>query len=200
MKSIRNWSAGSAALGAVMALALAPAPVMADESHSSLPRTAPKLTFMAIAMEPSAACLAARQALVTAWTNDRDEDTAERQAAKLAGADPTVDVKEDKSERAALLALWDTARTTCAAQPEAAPKPRTPSTSACLAAKQALKNALAASWKAEAAEKTSGTENTAADLSEDKAELAALKPLWTAVGTACGFPSATKNFSFTDRR
>jgi len=196
MRSIRTWMAGSAAVGAVMALALAPAPVSAEDSHSTLPRTAPRLTFMAIATAPSAACLAARQALVTAWTNDRDEDTAERQAAKLAGADPIVDVNEDKTERAALMALWDTARSTCAAEPV---KPIAAPTSACVAAKTALKNALLAAVTAEKAEQSSSSENTAADLTEDKAEFAALKPLWTAVGTACGFRSTTDHFSFTDR-
>jgi hypothetical protein len=152
---------------------------------------------MAIATAPSAACLTARQALTTAWTNDRDEDTSERQAAKLAGADPTVDVNEDKTERAALMALWDTARTTCAAQPV---KPVVAPTSACVAAKTALKNALTAAATAEKAERTSGSVNPAADLTEDKAEFAPLKPLWTAVGTACGFPSVTDRLSFTDRR
>src|ERR1700686_2168375 len=194
MKLIRNLVAGSAAACAVIALALAPTPALAEESHSTVSKTAPKLTFMAIATAPSAACLTARQALTTAWTNDRDEDTSERQAAKLAGADPTVDVNEDKNEKAVLKALWDTERTVCAGQPA------TPPSANCVSAKQALKDALAAAKTAEKAEKTSGAEASTSDQSEDKTEAAALKPLLTAVGTACGFPSAKNHFAFADRR
>jgi hypothetical protein len=200
MKSIRNLFAGAGALGAVMALALAPAPAMAEESHSSPAKFIPKLTFAATAAAPTAQCLAARQALVTAWTNDQDEDTAERQAAKVAGATPASDVDEDKAERAAWKALWGKARTDCAGQAA------TPPSSTCTSAKTALKDALTSAAAAEKAERASGAEASANDAAEDKAEASALKPLWTAVKTNCGFASAGSAgtthfaFGFRDRR
>jgi len=66
----------------------------------------------------------------------------------------------------------------------------TPSAS-CTAAKQAL-----ADWKTQdaaedAAEKAAGTGGTAADVAEDKAELAQVKPLIEAVRAACGFTRPT---------
>jgi hypothetical protein len=200
MRSIRIWLAGAGALSAAIALALASAPVVAEESHSSPVKFTPKFTFVATAAAPSAACLAARQALVTGWTKDQDEDTAERQAAKLAGATPARDVDEDKAERAAWKALSDATKTACAGQPA------TPASSACVSAKAALKSALTAAKAAEQAEKASGAEASASDKAEDKAERAALKPLWTAVKTNCGFASAgstgSKTFTFEghDRR
>jgi len=66
----------------------------------------------------------------------------------------------------------------------------TPSAS-CTAAKQAL-----ADWKTQdaaedAAEKAAGTEGSPADIAEDKAELAQVKPLIEAVRAACGFTRPT---------
>ena len=86
----------------------------------------------------------------------------------------------DSSEKSVLKALRTAVNTACAGQP------KTPPTAACLAAKQAVKDAQAADKATEdAAEKTSSTEKSAADQSEDKKEAAALKPVETAQHTAC---------------
>jgi hypothetical protein len=75
-----------------------------------------------------------------------------------------------------------------------------------VSAKTALKIALTAAAAAEKAEKASGVEASVSDKAEDRAEAGALKPLWTAVKTNCGFASAgstaTKTFTFAgnDRR
>jgi|ERR1700736_2325601 len=104
----------------------------------------------------------------------------EKLAAGQPGADQTKDVSEDKTEKAAREALWDTARTACAESKaaEATEPPATPPSSACVAAKQALKNAFVAEKAHELSEKGSTTEHSAADRQEDQAEFAAIKSLW----------------------
>src|SRR5712664_2338964 len=178
MKSIRKLMAvgtRAGALGVVMAFALAPITVLAEGSHNwelwrgsafSAKSTTPKAVTL------SEACTAAIQNIKAAHAQDRAEDAQEKLDAAQAGASPTADVEEDKTERAAMKALWVAARDACA--PQLATKTfaptGTPST-ACLAAKQAVK----AAWLAK--------------------NYAALKSLWTTVKTACGF-SSTGAFAF----
>ena len=191
MNSIRKLvgiGAGASAL-CVMALVVASASVTA---HTSGPWEG-KAASTAVAAEPapSAACVAARQAIVTARADDRNEDMSEKLAAGQPGADQTKDVSEDKTEKAARVALWDTVRTACAETKatEAAEPPATPPSSACVSAKQALKNALVAEKAHEMSEKGTTTEHSSADRQEDQAEFAAIKSLWQKAATACGFSS-----------
>ena len=66
-----------------------------------------------------------------------------------------------------------------------APKVSTTPTSQCVAAQQALKGQIAKDRAENAGE--AGTEGTAADMSEDKAEMAQIFSLMKNIGTACGF-------------
>lgn len=182
MKSIRKLMAvgtGSVALVAVAAFALAPMTVFADGSNRweiwrgsvlSVKTTTPTAATL------SPACTAALQAIKTAFADDRAEDAAEKANAALAGSDPAADVEEDKAERAAMKALWVAARTACA--PQAVTRPAPPAaaapTAACLAAKQAVKDAWA------------------------RKDYAALKSLLSTLKTACGF-SSTGAFTFQHR-
>ena len=180
MNSIRKLvgiGAGASAL-CVMALVMASTSVTAHTSGPSEREGAP--TAAAAEPAPSAACVAARQAIVKARADDRTQDMSEKLAAGQPGADQTKDVSEDKTEKAAREALWDTARTACAESKaaEATEPPATPPSSACVAAKQALKNAFVAEKAHELSEKGSTTEHSAADRQEDQAEFAAIKSLW----------------------
>jgi hypothetical protein len=182
MISIRKLMAvgtGSVALCAVAAFALAPMTVFAEGSHRweiwrgsvlSVKSATPAIATL------SPACTAAIGKIKTAFADDRAEDVAEKADAALNGANSAADVEEDKTERAAIKALWVSARDACAGQAvkpvtrPAAPAP----TAACLAAKQAVKDAFA------------------------RKDYAALKSLWTSLKTACGF-SATGAFAFEHR-
>jgi len=175
MKSIRKLMAvgtGSVALFAVAAFALAPMTVFAEGSNRweiwrgpfpSAKSTAPTAATL------SPACTAAIGAIKQAFADDRAEDAAE----KANPVDPAADVEEDKAERAAMKALWTTARTACAGEAVTKWAIAAP-TAACLAAKQAVKDAWA------------------------RKDFAALKSLWTAMKTACGF-SSTGAFTFQHR-
>ena len=179
MKSIRKLMAvgtGSVALFAVAAFALAPMTVFAEGSHRweiwrssvlSVKTAAPTAATL------SPACTAAIQAIKTAFADDRAEDAAEKANAALAGSDPAADVEEDKPERAAMKTLWVAARNACAPQAVARPAAAVP-TAACLAAKQAVKDAWA------------------------RKDYAALRSLWSTLKTACGF-SSTGFFTFQHR-
>ena len=188
MNSIRKLvriCAGGSAL-CVMALVVASASVTAHirpvGARGSFDRRAAEPT-------PSAACVAARQTIVKAHADDRGEDMSERLEAAQSGADQTSDVSEDKNERAARAALWDAARTACAETKatETTEPPATPPSSGCVAAKQALKNALVAEKAHERSEKGTTTEHSSADWQEDQAELAAIKSVWQQAATACGY-------------
>jgi hypothetical protein len=184
MNSIRKLMAvgtGAVALCGVAAFALAPVTVLAEGSHHWALWQGAALNAKSV--KPSAAtlspaCSNAVQAIKTAFADDRSEDAAEKSGAALAGANPAADVEEDKTERAALKALWVTARDACAPQvatatTSAAPTASAP-TAACLAATQAAKDAWA------------------------RKDYAALKSLWSTLKAACGFPS-TGGFAFEDR-
>jgi hypothetical protein len=190
MNSIRKLvgiGTGASAL-CVMALVVASASVLAHASDQTVREAASARTLAAAEPAPSADCVAARQAIATARLDDRTEDASEK-------LDAAADVSEDQKERAAMKALWVTARTACGEQPEAAeaPKPAAASaaaaTDACSAAKTALKNALVAEKAHEKAEKGTVAEHSAADRQEDQAEFAQIKSLWQAAATACGFGS-----------
>jgi hypothetical protein len=180
MKSIRKLMAvgtGAVALWAVAAFVLAPVTVLAEGSHHwSLWRGA---AFSAKSSTPTAAnlspaCTSAIQAIKTAFADDRAEDVAERANAAQAGADPAADAEEDKAERAAVKALWVAARDACAPQIATITTAPVAPTAACLAAKQAVKDAWA------------------------RKDYAALKSLWTSLKTACGF-SSNWSFAFDHR-
>lgn len=176
MKSIRKLMAvgtGVGALCAVTAFALAPVTVLAEGSHrfEVWQRSAPSATSATTTVAaPSPACAAAIQKIKTAVADDRAEDTLERKNAALAGADPAADVKEDADERATMKALRADAHAACAGQTvtkAAAPAP----TAACLAAKQAAKDAWA------------------------RKDKAALESLWASVKAACSYPTSGR-FAF----
>jgi len=128
-------------------------------------------------------CTAALQAVQAARTQDQTEDASERAIAKTAATE-AADLNEDTSERAPLKPLFDAVAAACGPQ-RLAPKGGTAPTSQCVAAQQALKAQIAKD-KAESAGEA-GTEGTAADMSEDKAEIAHIFSLMKNIGTACGF-------------
>jgi hypothetical protein len=128
-------------------------------------------------------CTAALQKVQAARTQEQTEDASERAIAKTTATE-AADVSEDQSERAALKSLFDAAQTACGPQ-RLFPVGGVAPTNQCLAAQQALKAAFV-KFKAENAGEV-GTEGTAADMSEDKAELAQIFSLMKNVGTACGF-------------
>jgi len=179
MISIRKLMAvgtGSVALCAVAAFALAPMTVFAEGSHRweiwrgsvlSVKSATPAIATL------SPACTTAIGKIKTAVADDRAEDAAEKADAALNGANSAADVEEDKTERAAIKALWVAARDACAGQ-AVKPPTRPAPTAACLAAKQAVKDAFA------------------------RKDYAALKSLWTSLKTACGF-SSTGAFAFEHR-
>lgn len=183
-KLIATWPA-AAVLCAVIALALA-ATVSAAGLHrsqqtnsSAPPQAATVETLAPEAATPSAQCTAARQAVTTALGKDASEDATEKAASKKAGPAAT-EPNENKTESAALKLLRDAVRTACAGQPA------TPPTAACLAATKAIKDAQAADKTKDASEKAAGTEKSASDTSEDKAEKDALKTLESTKRAACG--------------
>jgi len=125
---------------------------------------------------PTASCATARQALDAAKAKDKAEDAAELTAGKPA------DATEDASEMAAFKPLITAAIKACGFTKPA------PS-AACVAAMQAVKAAITKEQGEDAAERTAGTEGSAADTSEDQAERAQLSPLLSSIRTACGFGS-----------
>jgi len=139
-------------------------------------------------------CAAALQAVRAAATQDQTEDASERAIAKTAASE-AADVNEDTAERAALKPLFAAVRTACG--PLRLPLSRAGApTSQCLAAQQALKAAIARDVAENAGE--SGTEGTAADMTEDRAEMAQVFSLMKNVGTACGFDRAGADSFMTD--
>ena len=183
MNSIRKLvpvGIASTAAAAVVAFALAPATVFAEWSPRPLPRHAGVETFQVAAPAPSADCIAAKQAIVSARAADRSEDMDESAAA---------DATEDQTERTALKALWTKLISACAPQLAAVTKPTSAqlTSSACVTAKTNLKNAITAERAHEMSEANSGTERTSADWQEDQAEFATIKSLFTTAAAACGF-------------
>lgn len=128
-------------------------------------------------------CTAALQAVQAARTQEQSEDASERAIAKTSATD-AADVNEDKSESAAIKPLFDSVRAACGPQRLPSAGGAAP-TSQCVAAQQALKAAIAKDKAENAAE--AGAEGTAADMSEDKAEMTQIFSLMKNVGTACGF-------------
>jgi hypothetical protein len=149
-----------------------------------------KTSTKAVVLKPkaaataTAACTSARQAFDAARAKDKAEDTPERASATSDPNFKTTDVAEDKAEMAAMKPLADAVRTACGFT-----KP-TPSAQ-CTAALQTAKATFAADRTEDTAEKTAGTEGSAADVTEDKAEMAKLGTLWNSIRTACGFGSTT---------
>jgi hypothetical protein len=123
-----------------MALALAPVTVLAEGSHRSHPKTQSAQVFSAgaaTAVAPTAACTDARAKLAQARADDRVADAAERAALKDGSLTPAAKKALDTAEKAAMKTLRDAVRAACVGQPKAAPSAE------CLAAKQALKDAVA---------------------------------------------------------
>jgi hypothetical protein len=89
-------------------------------------------------------------------------------------------------ERATVKGLWEAIRAACAPQAAAVVTAVSPPSDACVAAKQAFKDAITAQEAREKAERANGTEGTAADAASDKQEAASLKALWDAKHAACG--------------
>ena len=141
MNSIRkviSMGTGAAALCVAMVFALAPMTVLAEGSHRSHPKTASAQQFAAnvdTPTAPTAACTDARAKLAKARADDRVADAAERAALKDGSLTPDAKKALDASEKAAMKVLRDAVRAACVGQPRAALTP------ACIAAKQALKDA-----------------------------------------------------------
>ena len=187
MTWIRKFAAiGSVAagVGAAIALALMPATALAHEWISSDSKAAEGQALGLAVAAPSAECQAAWKNLADWRVADRREDMEEKLAKQAPGYDPAPDVKEDADEKAAVKALWDQIRAACAPQTLAAVA--APKSDACLAAKQAFKDAVTAQAAREKAEKANSTEGTPADATADKQEAAQLKALWDAKHASCG--------------
>jgi hypothetical protein len=192
MRSIRKFAAfGSVAagVGGAIALALLPATALAHEWVWS-DSQAEGHAFGQVLAAPSAECQAALQKVADWRVADRREDMDEKLAKQAPGSDPATDVKEDADEKAAVKALWDAVRSACAPQTAAAVTAAPPASDACVAAKQAFKDAMTAQVAREKAEKTNGTEGTPADATADKQEAAQLKALWDQKHAACGSATA----------
>ena len=144
MNSIRKQIAmgsGAAALCLVAAFALAPVTVLAEGSHRSHPKTESAERFTAnldTATAPTRACTDARAKLAKARADDRIADAAEKLALKNGTLTRNAKKALDTAEKAAMKTLRDAVRANCVGQPKAPP------TAECLAAKQALKDALKA--------------------------------------------------------
>jgi hypothetical protein len=193
MKSIRKFAAiGSVAagVGAAIALALLPATALAHEWVWSDSKPAEGNAFGRVLAAPSAECQTALQKLADWRVADRREDMDEKLAKQAASYDPASDVKEDADEKATVKALWDGIRAACAPQTAAAVTAAPPASDACVAAKQAFKDAMAAQIAREKAEKANGTEGTPTDATLDKQEAAQLKALWDQKHAVCGSPTA----------
>ena len=142
MNSIRKlitMGSGAAALCLVAAFALGSVTVLAEGSHRSHPKTESAQRFTAnvdTATSPTLACTNARAKLAKARADDRVADAAEKLALKKGTL--TLDAKKalDTAEKAAMKTLRDAVRANCVGQPKAPP------TAECVAAKQALKDAL----------------------------------------------------------
>jgi hypothetical protein len=142
--------------------------------------TSTKAVKPKVTVSVTAACTSARQALDAARIKDMAEDKAER---STAASDPnfkTTDPAEDQAEKAAMRPLVDAVRTACGFT-----KP--PPSAACTSALQAMKAAMTVDRAEDTAEKAAGTDDSAADMTEDKTERAQFGTLWTSVRTACGF-------------
>lgn len=143
---------------------------------------------------PSAACVAAANAVKTALASDRTEDTLES-ANATPDTETGAEQTEDTNEAAALKPLLSAVAAACGpfvGEKHETVKPsttRTPPTAQCAAAIQALKAAFAQQRAQAMAEFTSGTEGTAADMSEDQAAKAQIVSLFSAVKAACGTSS-----------
>jgi hypothetical protein len=189
MKPIRKLAAiGSVAAGvcAVFALALGPETALA---HDLKPAEGQALG-LAVAPQ-SAECQAALKNLADWRVADRLEDMNEKLAKQEPGFAPATDVKEDADEKAKVMALWDAIRTAC--QPQAAAAVSAPPSDACVAARQALKEAISAQIAIEKAERANRTEGRTSDAAADKPEAVQLKALWDQKHAACGSPvQATK--------
>jgi hypothetical protein len=176
MNSIRKLVPVGIALAA--ALVVAPATASAHWTPQPEANQAGTASFVLSLPAPSAACVAARQAIGSARAADRIEDQSENAA---------NDATEDQTEKADLKVLWTNLASACWGAALTKPAAVSPPSSGCVAAKTALQNALIAEKAHEAAEANSGTEHTAADWQEDQADFAAFKPLWQAAASACGF-------------
>ncbi len=176
MRKLSRIGAGAAGLCVVAAFAAAPVSPLAEGSHRSQPRVVSTESFTpSAATAPSAACVAARNAVTAALAKDRSEDVAEKAAPTI----PASDLTSDATEKSVMKALRTQVHTACAGQP------KTPPTAACLAAKQAVKDAQTAEKGEDTAEKSSSIEKSVADQAEDKKEAATLKPITDAQHTAC---------------
>jgi hypothetical protein len=179
MISIRKLMAvgtGSIALCAVAAFALAPLTVFAhgsDRSEGSRGAVLSVKSTTPTAVTLTPACTAALAKIKAAFADDRVEDAAEKADAASSATNSAADVDEDKTEKAARKTLWAETRAACAGQAVTKPAPAAgvaPS-AACLAAKQAVKDAWA------------------------RKDKAAMLSAWNSLKTACGF-SATGAFAF----
>ncbi len=141
-----------------------------------------------LAVTPTAACRTAKTNLAAAMARDKAEDTTERTNATSDPNFKTPDAAEDKAEYAARKPLVDAVRGACGFT-KPAPSPQ------CAAALQSLKAAFIVERGEDEAERSAGTDESPADMTEDQSEKAQIAPLWQAVRTACGFGTRDGDFS-----
>ena len=141
IRKLITMGSGASALCVVAAFVVAPATVLAEGSHRSHATTESTQVLTSTVdtvAAPTQACTDARAKLAKAAADDRVADAAEKAALKSGSLTKDAKKKLDVAERAAMKTLRDAARSACAGQG------KTPPTAACLAAKQALKDALKA--------------------------------------------------------
>jgi len=141
IRKLVTVGSGAAALCVVAAFVVAPATALAEGSHRSHATTESTQALTAsvdTVTAPTQACTDARAKLAKAAADDRVADAGEKAALKSGSLTKDAKKKLDVAERAAMKTLRNAARAACAGQG------KTPPTAACLAAKQALKDALKA--------------------------------------------------------
>ena len=193
-----GYGTAAAGVGLAMALSLAQ-PAQATGAGALAPASSPASVSASVSgvfTAPSAQCTAALSAIGSAWKADATEDQSERAAAR-ANPDMAGDANEDQAEYSAFKALFVAARAACSpAKPRTAEtgEPVRPAPSAqCTAARDAVKAEIA---KIQAGAATEGaTEGTAADLTQDRADMAQLFTLMKAAAQACGFTRTDTDFT-----
>src|SRR5260370_41268305 len=172
MNSIRELvpvGIGSTVVVVVAVFVVAPATALAHWTPHPEPTQVGTASFVLALPAPSASCVAARQAIVSARAADRIEDLSENAA---------NDGTEDQTEKADLKTLWTNLASACWGAAVTKPAAVSPSSSGCIAARTALQNALIAEKAHEAAEANPGTEHTPPACQSAQPDFPPSKPPW----------------------
>ena len=165
-------------------------------ASSSLHLQATLSTHLTVPVTVTPQCTAAINDLKATLAKDHTEDASE----EANPTDAATDQSEDAAELAALKPFRDAVFAQCGSSFGAHRNPPPVNgTPACTAAWNTLKAALTADRAEDQTERNSGTAGTAADQTEDQAEIANFRALWTSIKSACGSgtQTTTRTYSFT---